>query len=992
MPDPSESAPRAPGYFDVMDAFEQWSEANGGLWRVHYEKRTQAARLIFGGSTPGSFVPSSDDDYFVLAREFLAETYGMHRIDPSTLVEDRVVFLPLGQSGSTDKMTVRFEQHVNGVSVLGGSVNVLFDTKGRLLSIDVEALPELEGFKTLPAYGGAEAQRAAARLFRADAGVDPTHLSQGELKVLIHLEGKHFQPRLIWDVNAQWLAADFTEEGYHYRLDAIHGELLDRRDSVHFLDVSGTVTSMATPGTDPDDGSNSAALNMPYITVTSPQGNAVADVDGNFNIVGATAPVNVTIQYDGTYAVTDDNTGGEYSITTSLGSASGNVVTMNPTAPEFDTAEANAYNWIGLMRNWTVTTNPADTMSDFQAFANVNQSSTCNATWSGSAVNFRAVGGGCVNSAYSSVVLHEMGHWMNDRYGSGNGSDGFGEGNADSFSIHILDDPIIAKDFFGPGQPIRDAENSNTWCGNGCYGQVHADGEVLMGAQWNVRKNFKSTYGTVAGGVAVNTLFNAWMNAYDDGSITPTIRDHWLVLDDDNGNINDGTPNFDDINDGFVTQGFPPFVLPFVIYSNVVEPQDTQNEIGPYTVQADVVANFNPPLAGITMNYRVGGGAFTPVAMSFVSGDTYTADIPGQISPTAVEWYIDASDNSANSNTFPAGAPGALKKFEIGELTVYYTEDFESGANGWTHGLNTQQDDWQRSADVGATNGSFGKAGDATSAFSGTQIWGNDLGPSGWNGFYQDNVDNWLRSPSIDLSAATGSKLRFQRWLTVEDGQFDQARVLLNGTEVWVNPNGADTIDTSWNEVEVDVSAFDGNPNVVIEFKMESDSSTNFGGWNLDDVQFVSLNASSGGGITYCTAGTSGSGCQALISAAGVASATSASGFTLQATTVEGDKDGLFFFGPNGKQANQWGNGTSFQCVVPPVLRGGTMPGVGTIGGCDGTFTQDLNALWCPGCPKPQKNPGAGAVVQAQLWYRDPFSSSSQTTSLSDAVEFIVSP
>ena len=75
IPDPSESAPRAPGYFDVMDAFEQWSEANGGLWRVHYEKRTQAARLIFGGSTPGSFVPTSDDDYFVLAREFLAETY-----------------------------------------------------------------------------------------------------------------------------------------------------------------------------------------------------------------------------------------------------------------------------------------------------------------------------------------------------------------------------------------------------------------------------------------------------------------------------------------------------------------------------------------------------------------------------------------------------------------------------------------------------------------------------------------------------------------------------------------------------------------------------------------------------------------------------------------------------------------------------------------------------------------------------------------------------
>ena len=35
---------------------------------------------------------------------------------------------------------------------------------------------------------------------------------------------------------------------------------------------------------------------------------------------------------------------------------------------------------------------------------------------------------------------------------------------------------------------------------------------------------------------------------------------------------------------------------------------------------------------------------------------------------------------------------------------------------------------------------------------------------------------------------------------------------------------------------------------------------------------------------------------------------------------------------------------------------------------------------------------GAGAVVQAQLWYRDPWNSSNQTTSLSDAVEFTVGP
>jgi hypothetical protein len=139
----------------------------------------------------------------------------------------------------------------------------------------------------------------------------------------------------------------------------------------------------------------------------------------------------------------------------------------------------------------------------------------------------------------------------------------------------------------------------------------------------------------------------------------------------------------------------------------------------------------------------------------------------------------------------------------------------------------------------------------------------------------------------------------------------------------------------------------------------------------------------------YCTAGTSGSGCQALLSATGCSSATAAAGFNLIATDVEGAKDGLFFYGASGRQANPWGNGTSLNCVAPPVKRGGLLAGVGTLGVCDGSFAQDLNARWQA---KPSHNPGEGATVQAQLWYRDPFSSSNTFTSFSDALEFLVGP
>ena len=54
----------------------------------------------------------------------------------------------------------------------------------------------------------------------------------------------------------------------------------------------------------------------------------------------------------------------------------------------------------------------------------------------------------------------------------------------------------------------------------------------------------------------------------------------------------------------------------------------------------------------------------------------------------------------------------------------------------------------------------------------------------------------------------------------------------------------------------------------------------------------------------------------------------------------------------------------------------------GTNGACDGVFTADLNARWTV---KPAQNPGAGAVVDAQLWYRDAGSAGNPKTAFSDA-------
>jgi hypothetical protein len=166
---------------------------------------------------------------------------------------------------------------------------------------------------------------------------------------------------------------------------------------------------------------------------------------------------------------------------------------------------------------------------------------------------------------------------------------------------------------------------------------------------------------------------------------------------------------------------------------------------------------------------------------------------------------------------------------------------------------------------------------------------------------------------------------------------------------------------------------------------------TNSGCGSINGIQIVPA-LTCGTAVNYCTAGTSASGCMGTVVAGGTPSATAPNGFTLTGLGIEGNKDAIFFWGTNGRQANPWGSSSSLQCVVPPAIRGGLLPLTGTTGQCDAAPSQDLNALWCPTCPRPQKNPGAGSTVNAQCWYRDPFSTSNQTTALSDGIEFVLCP
>lgn len=142
---------------------------------------------------------------------------------------------------------------------------------------------------------------------------------------------------------------------------------------------------------------------------------------------------------------------------------------------------------------------------------------------------------------------------------------------------------------------------------------------------------------------------------------------------------------------------------------------------------------------------------------------------------------------------------------------------------------------------------------------------------------------------------------------------------------------------------------------------------------------------------TYCTSSVTMNGCVATISAVGTASASAASGYTLRVGSVEGQRQGLIFYGIDGQLALPWFSGsTSYLCVKSPVQRLPAQSSGGVLGTCSGVLARDWN-LFMANTPSALGQPRiVGQTFDAQAWFRDP--PSPKTTNLSNAIHFTLAP
>ncbi len=237
----------------------------------------------------------------------------------------------------------------------------------------------------------------------------------------------------------------------------------------------------------------------------------------------------------------------------------------NPVDTEFSTSNVNAYLESNVVRDFVLNYQPTYPVIGTQTFfdVNTNINANCNAFYNGSSINFYIAGGGCNNTSFSDVIYHEYGHHLINVTGNGQGE--LGEGSGDVMGVLIQDDPILGNGFQGNcGAGIRSAANTLQYP---CSGGIHFCGQVISGAVWDTRNQLAitepSSFRDINATLFLGMLMVRGQMLPGNPTIDPFITVLYLELDDDDSNIGNGTPHYNEIAAGFGLHNLdaPPLAL-----------------------------------------------------------------------------------------------------------------------------------------------------------------------------------------------------------------------------------------------------------------------------------------------------------------------------------------------------------------------------------------------------------------------------------------------
>jgi hypothetical protein len=772
------------------------------------------------------------------AGEFVRNHSGIFGVTPDELIPgnrsgEKRTMQPVMFDNNTGefKFNLYYYSHeIDGIPVFGSELRLLVRNETNYpLVLASSSIHELGNFKPEPGLVGVQSGVAIDAVRARYSSL--TDFTEQETVIWAGIEDKQDEPRMA--VKFQGFS-DFPER-YQFVVDGVTGEILYEENLIIFEDVQAQVNGLITerPGSEQCQDEVSKAL--PFLRVNIGSTNAYTNQYGVATIPNAgSSDVIVQAQLRGQWFRVYNYTGTDMVLTDTVtppGPAAFLFNSDNNT--ETERAQANAYYETNAIRSTVVHFNPSYpgmSATEFPVYVNRTDGYCPGNAWydpGDLSVNFCKAGSSYPNTAWSSVIHHEYGHHLVNMAGSGQGQ--YGEGIGDCMSVLLSDDPRLGLGFYGScSQSLRTAVNTFQYP---CESDIHTCAQLLSGCVWDTRNALVASnirdYLDVLKNLTINSIL-----LHTGTMITPQITIDFLTLDDNDGNISNGTPHYYEIAAGFGAHNMDapeldlldfafPNGLPDILYPN--RPDTIQ------VVVTGIAGEVHASGSGM-LYYSVNGGGYTSIPMVATGTNQYDAIIPGQECYATVNFYFSAETQSAQVDYDP-DVGSSYKAVVATDVMVAFYDDFETSL-GWTvsGGL------WARGAPTGQ-GGAYGGP-DPASAYGGTNIMGYNL-----NGDYTNYMpERHVTTPVIDCSGMVGTTLKFQRWLGVEQSQYDHAyvRISTNGsswTTLW--QNSATLYDGAWIPIEIDISSYaDGQSTVYLRWTMgTTDGAWTYCGWNIDNVE-----------------------------------------------------------------------------------------------------------------------------------------------------------
>ncbi|MBN1447452.1 MAG: T9SS type A sorting domain-containing protein [Bacteroidetes bacterium] len=810
-------------------------------------------------------------------RQFLAEHASVLNIDERNL---RLLYSEI----VSGKAYQKYVQVHEGIDVLHSYVDLRISPTGRVFMFGSDYHPSID-VNTTPTLS-----LVAAREF-AKVGLPYTesneHITDGQLYILPVKYPNSITYRLVYNFQVK----NGSDEIWDTYVDAHDGSIVWRHDLItHFHGgpgpnatanvVNGRVMIKVYPESYTLEELTLPLMNA-YVWVSGKM--YVTDQDGRFTAdLGSNSTGQLVTQMTGPYARVfridssrSGNPGHAYQTTTV---ASGQDIELLWDNSNSIASERNTFYHMNLVRDFSRALDPSanNNKLDDQIPGGVEYNDQCNAFFDGRGVTFFKESNQCGNTGQiSSVIHHEMGHgihiWLTQKLtGRGPYNPSLKEAIADMTTNLLRDDPRIGVGFMKAesglnphGGTIRNSDNTHRYPEDVLQPEFgaqnyHKNGMILTGAVWDVREAIgldrtrrlyhDALYGVPDGLTLGNGLADFFME--------------FLVADDDDGDLSNGTPNSEAIVAAFAAHGIPGSAIE-ILHEQTA---DQENVVSPIAITgiARISGGIHPEdlfISSVDLIYSTDSWQSSDRVTAVYNRGTeqFIATIPPMPAGTIIRYYFEASDNFGTSAIHPVSAPEDHYLFLVGfERKFFHDAETE---DGWTVQSTASSGEWIRDVPVGTWDERVGKEGEApyiqpnedhTPGQGKDKCWVTGNAPRG-AGIGDNDIDDGLTeiyTSNYDVSEMIQPVLRYYRWFSndasANPGQdYWTVRGSSDGGTTWTNLERTKVSNASWQQKTIVLREFvDPTTEFKVRFIATDYEPGSLVEAALDDFEILDINTS----------------------------------------------------------------------------------------------------------------------------------------------------